>query len=303
MKTSIVLSTYNGEKYIIEQLESLKDQTLAPDEVIISDDCSTDSTVELCKSFITDNVLDNWHIITHETNKGWAENFSDAFLKATGDIIFPCDQDDVWLEDKLEKMTSIMKEHPEIGLLIGNYKMRVQNEHEDRIVEQEYTNRLSQLHFNEKVIFVDYPGCVYCFRRDFYEKILPYRFEGYPHDAFLIRMAKVDNCCYLYDSPVILWRRHTANATGKPIRTNEAMTSGIEYYIRCLDKMKEYCTDQDLIEKIPLIEENTKFYEARLAAFKNKRLIGKNSLTSCIRYLKFYPRSRSILGDVWRIIH
>lgn len=303
MRMSVVLSTYNGEKYITEQLESLKNQTLAPDEVIISDDCSTDSTVKLCEDYIAQNNLENWRVIANKTNKGWADNFSEAFLMASGDIIYPCDQDDVWLEDKLEKMTKIMQEHPEIGLLIGNYKMRVQNEHEDRIVDQTYTEELRQLQFDSKVIFVDYPGCVYCFRKSFYSKIAPYRFERYPHDAFLIRMAKVDDCCYFYDSPVILWRRHTANATGKPVRTNETMTSNIEYYIRCLNKMKEYCNDKDLTSKIPLIDENIRFYEVRLEAFKNKRLVGKNSLASCAKYLKFYPRSKSILGDAWRLIH
>lgn len=120
MKTSIILSSYNGKKYIKEQLQSIMAQTLMPDEVIIVDDCSTDSTVEVCNSFIEEHKLDNWKVIPNAVNKGWAENFSDAFLIASGDLIFPCDQDDIWLEDKIEKMTSVMKSHPEIGLLIGN---------------------------------------------------------------------------------------------------------------------------------------------------------------------------------------
>ena len=55
MKTSVVLSTYNGEQYIIEQLESIKNQTRIPDEVLIYDDCSTDQTVELVRNFIDKN--------------------------------------------------------------------------------------------------------------------------------------------------------------------------------------------------------------------------------------------------------
>ncbi|SMC40467.1 Glycosyl transferase family 2 [Oscillospiraceae bacterium] len=303
MKTSIVLSTYNGEKYIIEQLESLKSQTLAPDEVIISDDCSTDSTVELCKTFIADNGLEKWHVITHETNKGWAENFSDAFLLASGDLIFPCDQDDIWIEDKIEKMTEIMESHSEIGLLIGNYEKWIQNEKEDRIVEQTYSGKLTHLPFNEKVIYMDYPGCVYCFRKSFYDDILPYRFENYPHDAFLLRMAKTADACYLLDIPVIKWRRHTANTTGKPVRTNEEMANRTDYYIQCLQKMKDYCNDHDMTDKIPLIDENLEFYTVRGAAFRNRKILGKNSLFSCVKYMKFYPRTRSILGDAWRLIH
>ncbi len=303
MEITVVLSSYNGEKYMREQLESLRKQTLAPSEVIIVDDCSTDSTVDICNSFIEEHSLVNWKVIANTANKGWAENFSDAFIIASGDIIFPCDQDDIWLSDKLEKMTAVMESHPEIGLLIGNYQKWIFNEHENRIIDCSSSGTVTKLPFNEKVIYVDYPGCVYCFRKSFYETILPYRFKDYPHDAFLIRMAKTADACYLYDIPVIKWRRHSANTTGKPVRTNSEMAKRTDYYIDCLNKMKDYCNDFNQSSYLKMIDENIDFYTIRGSAFRNKRIVGKNSLFSCLRYLRFYPRARSILGDVWRLIH
>ena len=82
MKTTVVLSSYNGEKYIREQLESILRQTRLPDEVLIADDGSSDSTVEICRTFIRDHGLENWSVQVNAVNKGWADNFSDAFLKA-----------------------------------------------------------------------------------------------------------------------------------------------------------------------------------------------------------------------------
>ena len=67
---SLVMAVYNGEQYITAQMESIKNQSLAPDEVIIRDDCSTDKTREVVSNFITANGL-NWKLICAETNTGW----------------------------------------------------------------------------------------------------------------------------------------------------------------------------------------------------------------------------------------
>ena len=303
MKTSIVLSTYNGEKFIEEQLNSLLAQTRQPDGVIIVDDCSTDSTPEKCRNFIKEHDLTNWMFNVNTTNKGWADNFSDAFLLAEGDLIFPCDQDDIWLENKIELMAKVMEDNDKIGLLIGSYHTWVQNETEDRIVEKVHTNELKILPFDETILYVNHPGCVFCFRKDFYNKIAPYRFAKYPHDSLLIRMSRLSDCCYTLDTPVIKWRRHTANATGKPIRTNEDMRGNIKYYLDCFEKMKEFCQDNDMKDKLPVIDKNIEFQNIRYKAFEKHRFVGKDSLFSCIKYLNCYNRPLSILGDAWRMVH
>lgn len=88
MKTSVVISTYNGEKYILEQLDSIRTQTLTVDEVLIFDDRSHDNTVELCRDFINKFNLENWKVLNNEKNKGFVKNFIDGLYETTGDIIF-----------------------------------------------------------------------------------------------------------------------------------------------------------------------------------------------------------------------
>ncbi len=109
MKISVVMTTYNGKKHIYEQLCSLANQTRKPDQLLIFDDCSTDDTVSIVKRFIEMKNLCNWKIIENESNLGWRKNFMFGLLKAEGDYIFPCDQDDIWSEDKIEKMTDIFR--------------------------------------------------------------------------------------------------------------------------------------------------------------------------------------------------
>nr|AIA93132.1 Glycos_transf_2 [uncultured Oenococcus sp.] len=71
----VIIATYNGEKYIQKQLQSILNQRQQPDEVIIRDDCSTDSTGNLIESFIKENGLSNWSFKINAFNKGYRGNF------------------------------------------------------------------------------------------------------------------------------------------------------------------------------------------------------------------------------------
>jgi glycosyltransferase involved in cell wall biosynthesis len=106
MKISIVMCTYNGEKYLRSQLKSIREQTLQPDEMIICDDCSTDKTVQIIKETLCNwNV--SWKIICNKSNIGFRKNFQKAIGLSSGDVIFLSDQDDVWNHDKLELVSKV----------------------------------------------------------------------------------------------------------------------------------------------------------------------------------------------------
>ena len=96
MTISVVMCCYNGEKYIQEQMDSLKNQSRKADEIIIIDDCSKDDTVQIIKNYIQQNELHSWKLIENKKNKGWKENFMFGIRQAKGEVIFPCDQDDIW---------------------------------------------------------------------------------------------------------------------------------------------------------------------------------------------------------------
>ena len=102
-KISICIATYNGEKYLKDQLDSLVKQSVRPYEVILQDDCSIDKTVEIAKTY---KKKLNLNIIVNEVNLGFKKNFELVLSKATGDLIAPCDQDDIWSENKLEVLSS-----------------------------------------------------------------------------------------------------------------------------------------------------------------------------------------------------
>ena len=104
---SVVLATFNGEKYILEQLKSISRQKRIPDEVIISDDQSGDRTKKIVLEFIKENKLRNWKLIENNGKKGVTHNFLNALKCARGNIIFLCDQDDIWEIDKVETMENV----------------------------------------------------------------------------------------------------------------------------------------------------------------------------------------------------
>ena len=117
---SVVMTTYNGEKYIVEQLDSIRNQSRVPDEVIIYDDCSSDLTVSLIEKYIDDYELTNWTLHCNERNLGWRKNFVEAMEASTGDLIFLSDQDDIWNRDKIEDMAFYLEKDKKILLLASN---------------------------------------------------------------------------------------------------------------------------------------------------------------------------------------
>ena len=102
MKVSLVMAVYNGEKYLIEQLDSIRKQTYLIDEVILIDDVSTDNSYELIHQYIDGYKLINWKLIKNENNLGYRKNFKKGLEIVDGDIIFLSDQDDRWHLNKIE---------------------------------------------------------------------------------------------------------------------------------------------------------------------------------------------------------
>lgn len=104
---SVAMCTFNGEKYIKEQIESIINQSCMPDEIVICDDCSKDNTVNIIKE-----ILDNWsgnvNLVENEKNLGYRKNFEKAISLCKGDIIFLSDQDDVWNKNKIKIMSKVL---------------------------------------------------------------------------------------------------------------------------------------------------------------------------------------------------
>ena len=118
---SIIMATYNGSHYLKEQLESIANQTIKPEEIVIVDDCSADNTIEIIENFKRNNKGFSIKLILNE--KTWVQPslFAKGVLESKGDFIFFCDQDDIWFENKIEEVLTIFKNNPKIKMLCTGY--------------------------------------------------------------------------------------------------------------------------------------------------------------------------------------
>ena len=114
MKLSVALCTYNGQAYLQDQFASLLAQDRLPTEVVISDDASTDDTLSLVDAFAKQAPFPVY-VLVNQSNIGTAYNFSRAIAACSGDIIALCDQDDVWLPQKLDLIMQAFSSNPQIG--------------------------------------------------------------------------------------------------------------------------------------------------------------------------------------------
>lgn len=121
MKVSVIVAVYNGTEFLMEQLNSIRNQTIHADEVLFADDGSTDKSVELIKNFIHRHQLQGWSISVNPRNLGYIDNFLSLAASATGDVIFFCDQDDVWKEHKIEQMLAVYKSNSRAKAVISGY--------------------------------------------------------------------------------------------------------------------------------------------------------------------------------------
>jgi glycosyltransferase involved in cell wall biosynthesis len=115
----VVLCTYNGATYLEEQLASICDQDRRPEEIVICDDASSDGTWDLVEKFRRYSGL---RVTAHRNpeNLGFAQNFGQAIGLATGEIIFLCDQDDVWLPTKIGTYETAFVEHPGLAMVFSD---------------------------------------------------------------------------------------------------------------------------------------------------------------------------------------
>lgn len=301
-KISVVMTTYNGQKYLHEQLESLRKQTLRIDEVIIMDDCSKDETPELIRKYILDNGLNEWRLIKNQTNQGWKKNFKSGFDLATGDYIFPCDQDDIWHLDKVQKMVECMESNPNIKLLAANYITffsEKDNGHGSKLYasrskKMKSNGSIEMLGIDPKWPYINRPGCVFCFTKKFYDSISDKWDAKYPHDAILWRFARMDHALALLNYPVIHFRRHGNNATSEENRTKESRIQTFDVYIHFHEIGLERVTsdeDKDTLRK------GIEFLELRKKFFETGNIMLWIKLAT--EYHAFYNSKRGCFGDLY----
>lgn len=323
---SVAMTTYNGEKFVEKQLLSILKQTRKPDEVIIVDDCSTDNTVKLVNSFIEDNALYNWKLFILPTNGGFIKSFNEAISKISGDIIFLCDQDDIWLPNKIEIMSELMLMNPRILSLASSFKKIDANDKElvsrsnpfstnnNLIRKKIKPNKCVKISPFRAVAYNVSPGCTCAFRSSIKAVFSKLNDEhmGLVHDWKINLIAGIRDGLYFLNTPTILYRLHNNNSLG----LNRSMT--VESRIEACKKSaieREYMKRiiQKFIEEFSSIDScnNEKLYNysntlqeillKRQEALKNQSILQNFNLL--FKYNLFKNRIyESLLVDMFAII-
>jgi glycosyltransferase involved in cell wall biosynthesis len=206
MTFSIALATYNGEKYLAEQLDSIFSQTFQDFELCISDDGSKDGTEKIIENYIEKYNTKEKEIIKFSKNtkykKGVIGNFSNAIDMCGGGYVVFCDQDDVWLENKLEIIYKNIKENPDKKLFYHDAYVTYKDIFNKNILY--YRDVLKVINKeNDNIIFLGdgMAGCTSTLESNFLKSILPI------YENMSAYSMSEDNYFFI-DSPLIYYRRH-----------------------------------------------------------------------------------------------
>lgn len=218
-KISVCIATYNGEKYIKEQLDSILHQLKPTDEVIISDDGSIDNTVKIIENLNDDRV----QILNNKVKKGVVGNFENALNHCTGDYIFLSDQDDVWLPNKIPLSIIELEEY---DLVVSNCK--VVDSDLNIIANSYFDIANSGTGFLKNFYRSTYLGCCLAFRSSVQMKILPIPLKlRMFHDWWIGLIADTQFHVKFIQEPCMLYRRHDSNFSTTTSKSKQSITKRI----------------------------------------------------------------------------
>ncbi len=222
MKKSVAMCTYNGSKFLKVQLDSIINQTICIDEIIICDDKSTDNTIQIIEEYKAKypNLI---FLYQNGTNLGSNKNFEKAILLTSGDYIFLSDQDDVWRIDKVEKTIELFLQYPEIQGVFSNGNLI----NENGVVFTEFT-LWDLIHFPEKIL--EKPinifnvikskgnivtGATVCFKKESKQKITPFPDSKYIlHDGWIALVLSYNKTLIYSTENLFSYRIHPNQQIG-----------------------------------------------------------------------------------------
>jgi len=303
-KVSVVIASYNGEKYLTEQLESIRKQTIPPDELIICDDLSKDNTVKVAEEYIRKHNLEgSWKVFINENNLGYADNFDNAAKKAKGELIFFSDQDDVWELDKIEIMVHIMDNHPECKVLCSDYIPWYTGENAPkapkRIMSRMPDNGiLEEVKLKKRSIYIGALGCCMCVRSDYYRAIGEYRFNGWAQDDRMWKMSQCSHGCLILHRNLIKHRIHGNNtSTYGKYHTKERRIKLFTQMLEAEKQMFRYLSDNENERKeIKLIKKHISMMEKRIDLIGKRKVLKSIPLLGALSY---YERKKSYLVELY----
>jgi glycosyltransferase involved in cell wall biosynthesis len=203
---SVAVATFNGEKHLLAQLESLARQSRRPDEIVVSDDGSSDGTLETVRAWARSAPIPV-RLSVNAERLGYSANFETALRLATGDIVFLCDQDDVWLPTKIARVLEAFARDPTAVLVLNDQYIADEDLRPGPRTSFEVLRRRGYNPYGQES-FVSGHGCCMAVRRSFLDLALPIPHDLTGHDVWLARFSAVLGRQSIVPEPLQLWRRH-----------------------------------------------------------------------------------------------
>ncbi len=227
VKISVALCTYNGQRFLHEQLQSLLDQTVRPDELVVCDDGSSDDSVAVVEAFAAHAPF-AVRLVRNSQNLGYIRNFEQAISLCTGDLVFLCDQDDVWERRKIEILRDVFVTESEVGLVLHDF-VRVNADGgpydfpEERYGERQLLGSELPPEVRDRGIrafMLPSPrawcGCMMAFRREWSRVLLPI-YPGKGHDDWILKLLGVLTEVRFVGEPLIQYRMHSSNSNNHEV--------------------------------------------------------------------------------------
>lgn len=220
MSISVALCTYNGENHVEAQLASILAQTVLPDEIVIADDGSSDSTLELVNSISQSSPVPVRILSPLERPMGVRENFSRALRSTTSEWIFLSDQDDLWHENKIETTMRLVAANPSVQVIAHDLRLVGQN----GVIASSYFRRLGlpANHRQQRIAVVsfehvvrrsDFAGMSMAVSRELLDRALPIP-APWPHDYWISLVAASTSSFYTTNAVLADYRQHDRNVIG-----------------------------------------------------------------------------------------
>lgn len=217
---TVCLATYNGERFIKCQLDSILNQLDKNDEVVISDDGSKDRTLDIIHSFNDKRIK-----LYHNEQHGVIHNFENALRHAAGDYIYLSDQDDEWMPDKVKICTEYLKIYSCIttDCYISNSLGEITSE---SFFQQ---NKTRQGRWYNLLLKNGYLGCCMAFRKEILDKILPFPKDIPMHDIWIGDVAAFKYSMAFVPDRLIKYRRHGDNASSAAEKSRSSLFQKISF--------------------------------------------------------------------------
>lgn len=206
---SVCIASYNGAKYIKRQIETIIQQLTESDELIISDDNSTDETLQIIKSFNDERIRLFCHTpdVSCYPHQKVTSNFENAISRAKGDYIFLADQDDVWCDNKINE---VLPYFDRFDFIIHNFTLLCNNKKIIKYLKSPLPKTWLFILIKMKLY-----GCTMAFNRKVLDLALPFPRKLIAHDYWISALALKQARCLYIDKPLIEYRVHDSSVTYK----------------------------------------------------------------------------------------